>query len=179
MSNEMENKWLHFNVSVPIKEHQDPFRKIELLLNSKIEVNNLFGGNNYMIQYIDNLIDIEKLKMDEQKFKALNKDNKDENLFDYSDNNLKERIAFLSELGILGYLVDLMNNNKLYFSTNKLAEIISTFTGINSSTCQSYLNPVYSPQSNQKNNPLTDRNKKKVKNSLQSIGLNLIKPTSI
>jgi len=89
---------------------------------------------------------------------------------DYSDNSQAERIVFLYELGILKYLEDKMINELHRFSANKLAEIISTFTGIDQKTAQSYLNPIYSTRVIQDNNPLTKKNLEKVKNKLKDIG---------
>ena len=87
---------------------------------------------------------------------------------DYSDNSIAEKIVFLHELGILDFI---RNRYPLGMSTNKLAEIISGFTGINQTTAQSYINPIYSKRVDMKNTPLTEKNLKSVKEKLLKIGI--------
>ena len=91
-------------------------------------------------------------------------------VLDYSNNVNAERIVFLSELGILDYLQKKMNNKLHGCSINKLAEVVSTFTGVPQSTVQSYLNPMFSKGVDQSKNPASPRNIIKVKNKLKDIG---------
>lgn len=86
---------------------------------------------------------------------------------DYSDNSSAEKIVFLHELGILDFL---RTRQPLGMSTNKLAEIISSFTGINQTTAQSYLNPIYSRKVDTKNTPLTEKNLKLAHEKLVKMG---------
>lgn len=94
---------------------------------------------------------------------------------DYSNNSQTERIVFLQKLGILDYLQKKMIDELHGFSANKLAEIISTFTGIEQKTAQSYLNPMFTKDAIQKNNPLTKTNLEKVNNKMKDIGFNTLK----
>lgn len=96
---------------------------------------------------------------------------------DYSNNSKVERIVFLHELGILDFLQEKMKKELHYFSPNKLAEIISTFTDIQQRTVQPMLHPIFEKGVNQKNNPLTENNLIKVKNKLKDIGFNSTKTT--
>lgn len=86
---------------------------------------------------------------------------------DYSDNTAAEKIVFLHELGILEFL---MKKEPFNTSTNKLAEVISSFTGISQTTAQSYLNPIISNQFDAKNNPLTPKQTKTVTEKLIKMG---------
>ncbi len=91
-------------------------------------------------------------------------------MLDYSENSQIERVTFLHELGILEYLQNKMNKELHFFAPNRLAEIISTFTGIKQTTLVSYLNPIYSKGVDMKNNPLDENKIKKVRNKLHDIG---------
>lgn len=77
------------------------------------------------------------------------------NLIDFSDSNGVEKIIVLEELGILEYLKKMEPFNS---STNKMASAISYITGMNATTVQSKLNPIYSTSTLQKNNPLNNKN---------------------
>ncbi len=76
---------------------------------------------------------------------------------DLSNTNAKEKIIYLHELGVLDFLRD---KQPFISSINKLASVLSAITGEKSGTLQSYLNPMYSKDVSDKNNPLN--NKKKV-----------------
>lgn len=91
-------------------------------------------------------------------------------VLDYSNNLNAEKIVFLAELGILDYLQKKMNDKLHGCSINKLAEVVSTFTGVPQTTVQSYLNPMFSKGVDQSNNPATFRNLEKVRNKLKNIG---------
>lgn len=119
-----------------------------------------------IIEYLKGMLSPENIKETEHE---------PEIFLDYSDNSQAERIVFLHELGILEYLQHKMNKELHGFSANKLAEIISTFTGIEQSTAQPYLNPIFTKDAIQKNNPLTKINLEKVKNKLKNIGFNTSK----
>lgn len=86
---------------------------------------------------------------------------------DYSDNSAAEKIVFLYELGILEFL---MKKEPFNTSTNKLAEVVTAFTGINQTTAQSYLNPIFSSGVDSKNNPLTPKQTKTVTEKLIKMG---------
>lgn len=99
----------------------------------------------------------------------------DEISLDYSNNSKAERIVFLYELGILDYLEKKMITELHGFSANKLAEIVSTFTDIGQGTAQPMLNPMYTKDINNKNNPLSEDNLKTVKQKLMKMGFNKTK----
>lgn len=91
-------------------------------------------------------------------------------LIDLSDSKGTEKIIMLQQLGILDFL---KSKQPFIQSTNKLAEAISGFTGINSGTVQSYINPMNDNTTNQKNNPMTKpKTVSKVNQKLISIGYN-------
>ena len=122
----------------------------------------------------------EKIKTDDQR--SLNPANdktdimeKQEIHLDFSDNSKAERIVFLHELGILDYLQKKMNVELNSFCSNKLAEIVSTFSDVPYTTAQSYLNPMYSRSADQSKNPMTAKSLEKVKNKLKDIGFSTTK----
>ena len=105
-----------------------------------------------------------------------NQPNKEPEIYlDYSKNNRSDKIVFLHELGILDYLQDKMSKELHGFSANKLAEIISTFTDIQQATAQPMLNPMFTKDVAQKNNPLTEKNLINIKEKLMNIGFNKTK----
>lgn len=94
----------------------------------------------------------------------------EEPINDFSDALGTEKIVMLQQLGILDYL---KSKQPFIQSTNKLAEVISGFTGEKTSTIQSYINPMNNPTTSQKNNPMTKRKiVSKVNQKLISIGFN-------
>lgn len=121
----------------------------------------------------DNLIEREK------SLNELNKvtNQETETFIDYSNNSIAERIVFMKELGILNHLSTKMQQDFHNFSANKLAEIVSTFSGISQSTAQSYLNPIFSKGVDQQKSPLNTKNLKKVRDKLAKIGFNIQKTT--
>ena len=67
-------------------------------------------------------------------------------LIDFSkDTDIKTKIAILQELGILSYLMKKPSVN----SANKVATLLSAVLGINSTTLQPYINPIFSPNADQ------------------------------
>lgn len=86
---------------------------------------------------------------------------------DYSDTTAVEKIVFLHQLGILDFL---RSKSPFNASTNKLAEVISAFTGISQTTAQPYINPIISKDVVDKNNPLKEKNIAIVKQKLLKMG---------
>ena len=76
-----------------------------------------------------------------------------ESEIDLSDNNAKEKLIFMNELGVIEYLR--ANYRKANLSNNKLAQLLSSFTGVKPATMQSYLNPILNSEEriDQHNNP--------------------------
>ncbi len=130
-----------------------------------------FGGNEFVKRkkYLKTKIDELELKNKYSNIQNANKADSECNL-NFSDNSFAERIVFLYELGILGFLEQKIRNEIHYFAPNKLAEILSAFTNIQQSTAQSYLNPIYNKNIDSKNNPLTEKNLQKVNDKLMRIG---------
>lgn len=90
-----------------------------------------------------------------------------EPIIDYSDNSLAEKITFLYELGILDFL---RKKQPFNTSTNKLASVISSFTGEKQTSIQPALNTIYGKRIVQKNNPLTPNNLQIVRSKLIQLG---------
>jgi hypothetical protein len=65
-----------------------------------------------------------------------------------------EKILMLHELGIIDFL---KTKEPFNLSNNSLATIIGSITGEKATTIQSYLNPILSPKTIQKNNPLKSK----------------------
>src|SRR5690606_14706340 len=104
------------------------------------------------------------LKLPDLISKVDNFENEDE---DYSNTMGTEKIIFLQQLGILDYL---KKQEPFNLSTNAMAKALSAITGIPTSTVSSYLQPMYSPENEQKNNPLSRFKKvEKVKRTLSNI----------
>jgi len=89
--------------------------------------------------------------------------------FDFSDNSEIEKIVFLNQLGI----IDLLRKKHLFStSNNKLAEVISAFTGIKQGTAQGYINAIISKDINNKNYPLKEKHINTVTQKLLKMGCN-------
>lgn len=71
--------------------------------------------------------------------------------------NNKERIIALYHLGVLDYL----KNQEELTTVNKIAKAIKSFTGINQSTIQSYINPIFNSYAAQEKSALNDQNQVK------------------
>ncbi len=79
-----------------------------------------------------------------------------------------EKIIYLEKLGIINFLKE---QEPFISSTNLFAKALSFITGEKQSTMQSYLNPMLSKTSNQKNNPLSNLKKVEIaKEQLINIG---------
>lgn len=88
-------------------------------------------------------------------FRSQLKDDAVEENIDYSDNKQGERITILHELGVLDYLKEIKPFNT---STNKLAEVLSSFMGVSQSSIQSYINPIDNKNVDQSKTALTPKN---------------------
>lgn len=79
-----------------------------------------------------------------------------------------EKIIMLKKLGVLDYLKEKTPFNT---STNSLASVISTITGIKQSSVYPMIQTIFNPQNNQKNNPLNSKKSvSSVKQALNSLG---------
>ncbi len=154
----------------------------ELLKHSTTGESSVYISSTKKYVLLENLLDneyLEKTKYSfirkkeflESKLKNImdeNEINEIKTMEDFIDNPGTEKIVFLYELGIVDFLLEIEPFNT---STNKLASIISKFTGIETKTVQSYLNPIINKSVNQRNNPLKGRTIKSVHNKLINIGV--------
>jgi hypothetical protein len=120
--------------------------------------------NDLKKDYIDcKILELLLLKRNE-----LTTDNSEKSDIDLSDTKATEKIVMLHKLGVLDFL---RNKEPFNLSINSLATALSGITGIDSKTIQSYINPIYSNRTNQKNNPLNSiKTVDKVDQKLISIG---------
>lgn len=89
-------------------------------------------------------------------------------VIDLSNIKATDKIIYLYKLGVLDFL---KKQQPFISSNNSLASVLSAITGEKSETLQSYLNPIYSDNTSQKNNPLTkENNVSKVENQLIKLG---------
>lgn len=118
---------------------------------------NFFYSNQRKLEFIVDYCGTPELEVPEQEATIL----------DYSNNSNAEKIVFLHELGILEFL---RKQQPFGMSTNKLAEVVSSFTGVKQTTAQSYLNPIFSKDVDKSKSPLTDKNLKTVSEKLMKMG---------
>jgi hypothetical protein len=138
---------------------------VESEINTLKNLEKHFSNTNYHPDLIYPIR--KKIKLLENKMETLNPSNA-EILIDYNDSSCGEKIIFLHQVGVLDYLKKLSPFN---LSTNKLAEYLSAITGENSTTLQSYINPIINSTSGQKNNPLNSNSAiKKVSKKLSDMG---------
>lgn len=156
-----------FNESLnnDFNEIHNEIQFIESEINMLKNLEKNFSNTNYHPDLIYPIR--KKIKLLENKMELLNPSNT-EILIDYSDSSCREKIIFLHQVGVLDYL---KKHSPFNLSTNKLAEYLSAITGENSKTLQSNINPIFSPTSNQKNNPLNSNSAvKKVSKKLSDMG---------
>ncbi len=168
---DMRNSWFKSEIEDKSRRISDSIERIKFLYDEKNKFlsKDLGDEANHIKLMFENLIDKEKSLFELNK--AVNQET--ETFFDYSDNSMAERIVFMRELGILDFLSSKMQKEFHNFSANKLAEIVSTFSGISQNTAQSYLNPIFSKNADQQKNPLTTKNLKKVRGKLLNIGFDI------
>lgn len=98
-----------------------------------------------------------------------NKITKSQPVPDFSvDTEPKEKLILLNELGVIDFLKSKAPFNT---STNAMATALSGILGIKQKTLQSYLNPMFSPNAGQRNNPYENKELvQKAQQKLISIG---------
>ncbi|MCF6129318.1 hypothetical protein L1S35_06510 [Flavobacterium sp. AS60] len=138
--------------------------EIGWLINLKMN----FSNSNY---HPDLFNPIEKkIRLLEFKKYQLLPDKKEE-LLDFDDSSAMEKVIYLHKLGVLDFLRKQTAFNN---STNNLAKFLSAVTGENSRTLQSYLNPIYSIQVDQKNNPLSKKTSvERIEKQLNLMGISV------
>lgn len=96
---------------------------------------------------------------------------KGELLLDFSDSSAMEKVIYLHKLGVLDFLRKQSSFNN---STNNLAKFLSAITGEKATTLQSYLNPIFSSQTDQKNNPLKKKTSvEKIEKQINTMGISV------
>ncbi|KAF0237325.1 MAG: hypothetical protein FD181_1891 [Prolixibacteraceae bacterium] len=172
---EMRNSWFKSEIEGKSEKITDSAERIKFLYDEKTKFlsKDLGVEADHIKLMFENLIDKEK-SLNELN-KAANQET--ETFFDYSNNSMAERIVFMQELGILDYLSTKMQKEFHNFAANKLAEIVSIFSGISQITAQSYLNPIFSKGVDRQKNPVTTKNLKKVRDKLGKIGFDVQKST--
>lgn len=92
-------------------------------------------------------------------------------LVDFSELGITEKIIFLSRLGVLDFLKGIEPFNT---STNRLASVISAFTGEKTTSIQPMINPMFSKQVDDSKNPMNSKKTvQKVDQKLISIGFKI------
>jgi hypothetical protein len=82
-----------------------------------------------------------------------------------------EKIVMLHKLGVLDYLKEKEPFNT---TTNALASVVSTMTGLKQQSVYPMLQTIFNPENNQKNNPLNSlKTSQKVEQTLTSIGFKI------
>ncbi|HNP32157.1 MAG TPA: hypothetical protein PKN96_02560 [Flavobacterium sp.] len=138
---------------------------IESEIQNLIWLRNNFSNSNYNPDLFNPLT--KKIKLLEYKRQELLPEKKEESL-DFSDSSAIEKVVFLYKTGILDFL---RQKSPFIHSTNKLAEFLSAITGEKTETLQPNINPIYSPQADQKRNPLNKQELiKRVEKHLNIIG---------
>ena len=165
--------WFENNIEERLESINEPKDRLKFLYEEKLRFQkaNRNPEADQIVKQFDSKIEMIKTLM-EYEFKSPQKKTESDDSIDYSDNKIAERIVFLKELGVLDFFERKMKDEMNFFASNKLAEILSSFMGVSQKTIQSYINPIFSPNVDQKNNPCTERNIKKVKKKINDIGLN-------
>ena len=68
--------------------------------------------------------------------------------------NAKQKIIYLNELGVIDYL---LNKQPFNTSVNSLAAVLSPILGENTTTIQSYLNPLINKDTSSHNHPYSSK----------------------
>jgi len=144
------------------------FTEIEFI-ESEIKQITFLSENFYNTNYHQDLkLGFEKkLKFLQKKKDKYYYNNDSREILDLSNTSAKEKIVFLNELKIIDFLKE---NSEFSTSTNRLATLLSAITGEKAETLQSYLNPMVSKLTDQKNNPyINEKLVQKVKSKIASI----------
>lgn len=153
----------------------DEIKKLDLQNTlDKIIQDNLFKEENLppilelYREVKNNYIDCKILELLLLKRNELTIDNIENLDIDFSNTKATEKIVMLYELGVLEFL---RNKEPFNVSINSLATALSGITGEDSKTIQSYINPIFSRDANQKNNPLLSKKSvSKVNQKLVNLG---------
>lgn len=156
-------KKLSEQIQIRIKGFESAINVVELIYNARYEER---GGNMHSIEEINEMLEggLECLKLKNEFIKVRGEIDyiiqrqetstaataPEPELIDFSkDTDIKTKVAILQELGILSYLMKKPSVN----SANKVASLLSALLGINSTTLQPYINPIFSPNADQTKAP--------------------------
>jgi hypothetical protein len=156
-------KKLSEQIQIRIKGFESAINVVELIYNARYEER---GGNTHSIEGINEMLEggLECLKIKNEFIKVREEIDyiiqrqetstaataPEPDLKDFSEGtDIKTKIAILQELGILSYLMKKPSVN----SANKVATLLSAVLGINSTTLQPYINPIFSPNADQTKAP--------------------------
>lgn len=156
-------KKLSEQIQIRIKGFESAINVVELIYNARYEER---GGNMHSIEGINEMLEggLECLKLKNEFIKVRGEIDyiiqrqetstaataPEPELIDFSkDTDIKTKVAILQELGILSYLMKKPSVN----SANKVASLLSALLGINSTTLQPYINPIFSPNADQTKAP--------------------------
>lgn len=136
---------------------------------SKSPINKLFNSDVFMqIQISERRKKEYILSMIEQADKS-KPSTKSKPILDLSDDTQVVRIAYLEKLGVLDFL-----QKKFHIvDRNKLATIISSFTGMKTTSVQPHINSLLTKNQNDKNYPCSEKNVDKVERNLIRIGIDI------
>lgn len=173
-------KKLSEQIQIRIKGFESAINVVELIYNARYEER---GGNTHSIEGINEMLEggLECLKLKNEFIKVREEIDyiiqrqetstaataPEPELIDFSkDTDIKTKIAILYELGILDYL-----REKAYpiNSANKIASLLSAIIGGEAKTLQTYINPIISPDTDQRNAP-KKIHKEKARQILQALG---------
>ena len=146
--------------------------KKKIKYENRIDLESLMFPEEFSSLYI--LRNILKETLTQKELEQSNRiNNPSVDLIDFSNSSGSEKIIMLEKLGVLDYL---RQKEPFTYSINKLASVVSHFTGMKAGTVQPYLNSMFSKKTDQKNNPM--RSKKTVNEiltKLSNLGFKLSK----
>lgn len=160
-----------------------PFANYYFLWNLRAVISGYYSRNEHLdnddvdkgFEYLDALIKLLEDNLSEDyyfipTYQNLT-DRNDEYFDDLSDTSITEKIIYLKKLGIIEFL---KAKQPFLSSTNSLATVLSAVTGAKASTIQSMINPMFSKNVDDKNNPMnSQKTVEKVQKQLNKIGFNL------
>jgi hypothetical protein len=150
-------------IELELKEEEKPF--YDYLLNEK--------AKREVYIAIQNRIDFLKQRAFEIGFKINENGTRERlpqepiKLLDFSDSNIRTKITYLYELGVL----EMLQKKNKKGSINKLAELLSGVIGEKATTIQSYINPILAPTDvEQSKSAINNEKIEKVKFVIQELG---------
>lgn len=113
---------------------------------------NFFKNKNIQVNIFHNELD--RLELFHIEYKEIEELVNNKELLDLFDSSAIEKILYLHHLGVLDFL---KQQQPFLSSTNRLAIVLSAITGVKRETIQPMLNPIFSKNVDNKNNPLNSQ----------------------